>query len=150
LVTTLELLETVNAAGGQLWLVDGERLHYRLPESLAPLLETLRERKLDIIEVLAQRPPMPAGVLLLSWGPKAAPVQISRCSTVTDVGKFIRATLSQLEAALAGQSWKAGNWGLYGLLERLAAVGCVVALDTRGVRASRDGRHSRLNGSVFT
>jgi hypothetical protein len=67
-VTTLELLETVNAAGGQLWLVDGERLHYRLPESLAPLLETLRERKLDIIEVLAQRPPMPAGVLLLSWG----------------------------------------------------------------------------------
>jgi hypothetical protein len=34
----MEILETINAAGGQLWLVDGERLRYRLPENLAPLV----------------------------------------------------------------------------------------------------------------
>jgi len=34
-----------------------------------------------------------------------------------------------LEAALTGLTWQSGNWGLSGLLERLAAVGCVVALD---------------------
>jgi hypothetical protein len=50
-------------------------------------------------------------------------------SSVTDVNRFIRTTLCQLEAALEGRSWQAGNWGLSGLLERLEAVGCVVALD---------------------
>jgi len=122
-------METIDNAGGQLWLVDGERLRYRLPENLAPLVEVIRERKPEIVELLTQRPAVPAGVLLLSWNPKTAPVRLSEGSTVSDVDRFIRTTLRQLEAALEGRSWQAGNWGLYGLLERLAAVGCVVALD---------------------
>lgn len=72
---------------------------------------------------------MPPGVKLVQWQPKAAPVRLSPCSTVTDVERFIRQTLMQLQAALEGQTWQSGNWGLSGLLERLAAVGCVVALD---------------------
>jgi hypothetical protein len=124
-----EILQTINVAGGQLWLVDGERLRYRLPQNLAPLVEVIRERKPELVELLAQRPAMPAGVRLIHWEPQAAPFRLSECSTVTDVDLFIRSTLMQLEAALEGRSWQAGNWGLYGLLERLAAVGCVVALD---------------------
>ena len=129
MTSAMEILETINAAGGQLWLVDGERLRYRLPENLAPLLEVIRERKPDIVELLAQRPPMPAGVRLVSWNPKSAPVQVNRYTTVTDTGKFICSTLLQLEAELEGRSWQSGNWGLCGLLERLAAVGCMVALE---------------------
>jgi hypothetical protein len=125
---TDELLVTVSAAGGQLWL-EGGKLRARLPESLRPMVDVLREHRVEIIELLAQRPAMPAGVRLVSWNPKAAPIRLSQCETVTDTGKFIRSTLRQLEAALEGRSWQSGNWGLSGLLERLAAVGCMVALE---------------------
>jgi hypothetical protein len=37
--------------------------------------------------------------------------------------------LRQLAAHLNGEGWQDGGWGLSGLLERLAACGCVVALD---------------------
>src|SRR5215469_12592152 len=117
--SALEILQAVDNAGGQLWLVDGERLRYRLPENLAPLVEALRQKKSELVELLAQRPAMPAGVRLIHWGPEAAPVRVSECETVIDTERFIRTTLRQLEAALEGRSWQAGNWGLYGLLERL-------------------------------
>src|SRR5271157_3919785 len=72
---------------------------------------------------------LPDGVRLVRWEPVPAPVRLSPCSTVTDVDLFIRATLRQLEAALEGRNWQAGNWGLSGLIERLAACGCGVVLD---------------------
>ena len=124
----LDILDAVSAAGGQLWL-DGDKVRARLPESLMPLVPTIRELKPQLIELLARRPAMPAGVRLVSWNPKAAPVRLSECSTVTDTEKFIRTTLMQLEAALQGKGWQSGNWGLSGLLARLEACGCVVALD---------------------
>lgn len=74
-------------------------------------------------------PEMPPGVKLVSWEPLPAPVQVSPCSTVTDIDRFIRSTLLQLKAAMEGQSWLSGNWGLSGLLDRLEACGCVVVLD---------------------
>ena len=89
----------------------------------------MKEHKAEVIAELAQRPVMPAGVRLVSWNPKAAPVQLSECSTVTDTEKFARTTLAQLGAALEGRSWQSGNWGLTGLIERLAAVGVELALD---------------------
>jgi len=92
-------------------------------------MEELRKHKAELIAELARRPAMPAGVRLVRWEPKTAPVQLSQCSTVTDTEKFIRMTLGQLEAALEGRNWQAGNWGLSGLIERLAACGCGVALD---------------------
>jgi hypothetical protein len=125
---TAELIVRVSAAGGQLWLEDG-KVRARLPESLRPMLDALRAHRSEIAELLAQRPAMPAGVRLIRWEPKAAPVRLSEWSTVTDVDLFMRSTLMQLEAALEGLTWQSGNWGLCGLLERLAAVGCIVALD---------------------
>lgn len=125
---TADLLVTVSAAGGQLWL-EGGKLRARLPESLRPMVEVLREHRGEIIELLAQRPAMPAGVRLVSWFPKDAPIQLSRCETVTNTEKFIRSTLRQLEARLSGKDWLAGGWGLSGLLARLEACGCCVALD---------------------
>jgi hypothetical protein len=128
----LELIRTVEANGGR-FRVDGEYLMIAPGEAAASVIDELRQHKAELLAELAQRrlsvPAMPAGVRLVSWSPKAAPVRLSECSTVTDTEKFIRTTLIQLAAALEGRSWQSGNWGLSGLLERLAAVGCLVALE---------------------
>ncbi|MGO9325223.1 MAG: hypothetical protein ACLP07_11740 [Terracidiphilus sp.] len=124
----LELIRTVEANGGH-FRVDGEYLVIAPGEAAAPVMEELRQHKSELLAELARRPAMPAGVRLVSWSPKAAPVQLSECSTVTDVELFIRSTLRQLEARLSGKDWLAGGWGLSGLLARLEACGCVVALD---------------------
>jgi hypothetical protein len=129
-VQAIDIIETVSAAGGQIWL-DGDKVRARLPENLMPLVDVIREMKPQLIELLARRLAMPAGVRLIRWQPVPAPVRLSECSTVTDTEKFIRTTLTQLEAALEGRNWQSGNWGLSGLLERLAAVGCVVELRDR-------------------
>ena len=75
---TDEILAMVSAAGGLLWLERG-KVRARLPESLRPMVDKLREHKGEIIELLAPRPAMPAGVRLVSWSPKDAPIQLSRC-----------------------------------------------------------------------
>ncbi len=127
--SAIEILDTIAAAGGQLWLVDGEKLRYRLPESLRPLVSTLRERKPELVELLAARPMMPPGTRLLSYAPVTSPVRLSQSETVIDTGKFIESTLRQVDARLHGKDWLAGNWPLSELLARLAAVGCVVELE---------------------
>jgi hypothetical protein len=124
----LELIRTVEANGGHL-RVDGEYLVIAPGEAAAPVIDELRQHKAELIAELAHRPAMPAGVRLVSWSPKAAPVQLSECSTVTDTEKFIRTTLMQLAACLSGKDWLDGGWGLSGLLARLEACGCIVALD---------------------
>ena len=123
-----EILRNIESAGGALW-VTGESLGYRIPESESSLVDEIRTCKWELVELLAQRPAMPGGVRLVSWSPKDAPIQLSRCEAVTDTDKFIRSTLRQLEAQLSTNDWIAGCWGLSGLLDRLAACGCVVALD---------------------
>lgn len=124
-----ELIQAVESIGGR-FMVDGDRLGIAPATAAASLMDELRRHKAELLaELLARRPAMPAGVRLISWQPKTAPVRMSPYSTVTDVDRFIRSTLVQLQAALDGQTWQSGNWGLSGLLERLAAVGCVVALD---------------------
>jgi hypothetical protein len=123
-----EILENVEAVGGQLWVV-GDMLRMRLPESSRPLVEQIRTWKPDIMDLLATRPAMPVGVRLLRWEPKQPPVQLSRYETVTDVDRFTRSTLLQVEARLHSNDWLAGNWTLSTLIDRLAAVGCHVVLD---------------------
>lgn len=81
---------------------------------------------------LARRPAMPVGVRLIRWEPIDAPVQLSRCETVTDVDRFIRTTLAQLAARLSRKKFVDGGWGLSGLLARLEACGCIVGLDDSG------------------
>lgn len=123
----LELIRTVEANGGR-FRIDGEYLVIAPGEAAASVMEELRQHKTELLAELARRPAMPAGVRLVTWSPKAAPVKMSPCSTVTNVDLFVRSTLRQLEAILTGKDWLAGGWGLSGLLDRLAAVGCHVAL----------------------
>ncbi len=124
----LELIRSVEANGGR-FRVDGEYLVIAPGEAAAPVMEELREHKAELMAELARRPAMPAGVRLIRWEPKTAPVRLSECSTVTDTEKFIRTTLMQLAARLSGKDWLAGGWGLSGLFARLEACGCCVALD---------------------
>jgi hypothetical protein len=126
--SALELIQRVEANGGHLRVEDGW-LVIAPGEAAAPVMEELREHKAELLAELARRPAMPAGVRLIRWEPKAAPVQLSECSTVTDTEKFIRSTLRQLETRLNGKGWLDGGWGLSGLLARLEACGCHVALD---------------------
>ncbi|MHB1674250.1 MAG: hypothetical protein ACYCSP_08375 [Acidobacteriaceae bacterium] len=130
MMQAIEILDTVSAAGGQLWL-KGDRVCARLPESLRPLVSVIRERKPELIDLLTQRPVMPSGVRLLSYAPVTAPFRLSRCETVMDTGRFIQSTLRLVDARLHDRHFLAGNWTLSELLARLTAVGCHVALDDR-------------------
>jgi len=123
-----ELIRIVESRGGRL-TIEGSKLVIEPEEAALPLVEELRSHKGEILELLAERPEMPAGVCLIRWEPVEAPVRLSECSTVTDAERFIESSLQQLAAMLEGREWQAGNWGLYGLLERLAMCGCVLALD---------------------
>ncbi len=122
-----EILRTVENVGGVLW-VTGETLGYHLPESALSLVDELRTFKWELVELLSQRPTMPAGVRLVRWEPLSPPFKVNRWLTVLDTDKFIRVTLEQIDARLNGIDWKAGNWTLSELIERLEAVGVSVAL----------------------
>jgi hypothetical protein len=69
---------------------------------------------------------MPEGIRLLAWKPKEPPVAITTWAVVNDVSSFIRTTLGQLEAALRGKEWSAGNWSVRDLVERLWQCGMKV------------------------
>jgi hypothetical protein len=126
--TARQLIQAIEQRGGY-FVRKGDDLTIYPREAGLPLVEELRAHKGEIIEVLAERPEVPAGVCLIRWAPVEAPVRLSECSTVTDCEQFIESSLQQLAAMLEGREWQAGNWGLYGLLERLAICGCVLALD---------------------
>ena len=121
------ILAAVRETGGQIW-IEAEKLKYRLPAGRTDLIPALQKLKGELLRLLSERPAMPAGVRLIAYEPKAAPVRLSECSTVTDTEKFIGTTLAQLDAKLNGKSWQAGNWPLSVLIDRLAACGCVVKL----------------------
>jgi hypothetical protein len=72
---------------------------------------------------------MPKGVRLLQWAPQLPPVAIERWAIVNDVPQFIQATLGQLEAAMAGKNWLAGNRSVRELVERLEQVGVKVEIE---------------------
>jgi hypothetical protein len=74
-------------------------------------------------------PPMPKGVRLLRWAPQLPPVAIESWAIVNDVPKFIQTTLCQLQAAMAGTNWLAGNWSVRELVERLEQVGVKVSVE---------------------
>jgi len=122
-----EILRTVESGGGAVWLA-GAALRYRLPESMLPILDELRLRKSELVELLEQRPTMPPGVKLVRWEPLPAPVQVNRWLTVTNTHSFIENTLHQLGARLRGDDWSAGNWSCVELVARLEAVGVTVTL----------------------
>jgi len=127
-LSAADLIRAVRDRGGQ-FLIDGDRLGVIPRTAAEPFAEQIRQHKAELMAELSRRPTMPVGVRLASWNPKAAPVRLSECSTVTDTERFIGTTLAQLDAKLIGKSWPVGNWPLSTLIERLAAVGVEIALD---------------------
>jgi hypothetical protein len=71
----------------------------------------------------SEHPPMPDRVMLLSWELKLPPVTLSVFSVVNDTQRFVEGTLRQLDAALHGRCWGAGNRSVRDLCERLEQVG---------------------------
>src|ERR1019366_8397512 len=70
----------------------------------------------------------PKGVTLLRWAPERPPVAIESWAVVNDVPQFIRTTLRQLQAAMVGKNWLAGNCSVRELVERLEQVGVKVSV----------------------
>jgi hypothetical protein len=78
--------------------------------------------------IQTERPQMPKGVRLLRWAPERPPVAIESWAVVNDVPPFIQTTLDQLQAALAGENWLAGNCSVRELIDRLEQVGVKVCV----------------------
>jgi hypothetical protein len=72
---------------------------------------------------------MPPGGRLVKWAPKKPPVAIVRMGVVTNVDKFIGATLRELRARLEGKDFLAGNWSLRELVDRLEQIGVEVKVE---------------------
>src|SRR5664280_380442 len=69
------------------------------------------------------------GVRLLQWAPQLPPVAIESWAVVNDVLQFIQTTLSQLQAAMDGRNWLAGNRSVRELVDRLEQVGVKVSVE---------------------
>jgi hypothetical protein len=128
----IEVIAEAEAMGLQLRLVDG-RVRALFPaderDRVAPMLEWLRTNREQVAVVLRQRsgiPDMPPSIQLLSWNLREPPIVIERWSVVNDAALFASHTLNQLEAALAGKNWLAGNWSVRELVDRLEQVGVQV------------------------
>jgi hypothetical protein len=162
-MTAPELIQTIEAVGGVLTL-RGDRIRYELPADAAPMIEMLRQYRDEVLGVLREReqpegkqshpdpyavalekathsepPPMPIGVRLLRWAPDLPPVEIESWAVVNDVPQFIQATLGQLQAAMAGKNWLAGNRSARELVERLEQVG--VKVEIEGNEMSKTNRN---------
>jgi hypothetical protein len=127
-----ELLEAVQNLGGSLTL-SGERIQYALPDSELWLVHELQQHRQELIGLLKEErmpPPMPPGVRLLKWQPKDPPIAIVHMGIVSNVDKFVAATLLQLRARLEGKDSLAGNWSLRELVDRLEQVGVAVGIES--------------------
>ena len=143
-MNALELLEAVQNLGGSLTL-SGERIQYALPDSAVWLVTELKRHREELIELLEEGgtpPSMPPGVRLLKWEPKSPPIAIVRMGIVSNVPKFIVATLLQLQARLEGKDFLAGNWSLRELVDRLEQVGAEVKVENIRSTGGTDERNS--------
>jgi hypothetical protein len=132
-MTTAErVLERIEAAGGVLAL-EGQHIRCRLPVAARDLIDDLRVHKGKVLTLLRRRneiPPMPPGVRLVQWNLKELPVCLEVYSIVTDPTKFARSTLGQIQRLLENPRAKIG-WSMPQLIDRLAQVGVIVALEPR-------------------
>jgi hypothetical protein len=132
-----EVLEAVQNVGGSLAL-SGERIQYALPDSAVWLVPELKRNRKELIGLLRGErtpPPMPPGVRLLKWEPKDPPIAIVRMGIVSNVDKFIGATLRELRASLDGKDFLAGNWSLRELVDRLEQAGVSVTVESTNTGA---------------
>ena len=167
-MTAPELVRRIEEVGGTLSL-NGDRIRYELPEDAAPMIEVLRQYREEVIGVLRERerpeagedcpdpyavalrrttqsdpPPLPKGVRLLQWAPRLPPVAIESWAVVNDVPQFIETTLGQLQAAMIGNNWLAGNWSVRQLVDRLEQVGVKVSVEERDECAQRTDQDTEM------
>jgi hypothetical protein len=139
MLAVAELLQRAELLGVRFWF-EGEKLKVGLPDDpeAQAAVDELRAHRGDVLRLLQERetvPPMPPGVRLVSWQPKAAPVEITRFAIVTDVHLFVRTMLRQLEHALAWEAgdenrrWLAGHRSSRELQDYLSQVGCEVEIE---------------------
>ena len=131
-MTAIEVLQAVEKAGGSLAL-NGGQIKYTIPRRAAWLVPELKQNREDLKGLLRESgtpPPMPPGVRLLKWQPKDPPIAIVHMGIVTNVDKFVAATLLQLRARLEGKDSLAGNWSLRELVDRLEQVGVAVGIES--------------------
>jgi hypothetical protein len=139
-MTAIEVLHAVEKAGGSLAL-NGGQIKYTIPKRAAWLVPELRQNRGELMGLLREGgtpPPMPPGVRLLKWQPKDPPIAIVHMGIVSNVDKFVAATLLQLRARLDGKDSLAGNWSLRELVDRLEQVG--VAVEIESARICREER----------
>lgn len=130
-MTAIELLNAVENVGGSL-VLNGSQIKYAIPKRAMWLISELKQNREELIGFLRVErtpPPMPPGVRLLKWEPKTPPVAIVRMGIVSNVDKFIGATLRELQARLEGKDFLAGNWSLSELVDRLEQVGVEVGVE---------------------
>jgi hypothetical protein len=134
-VKFVDIVSEVEAAGAAFRL-DGERVCVWYPnderrQELAGRIALLRDQRTEVAAYLKVRsaiPPMPDGVRLVRWEPKASPVILTRFAVVTDVTKFVSVTLLELAAALAGKPRQSGHWSVRELVDRLEQCGVFVQI----------------------
>jgi hypothetical protein len=149
-MTAQMLLDLVTRAGGKLTVV-GDHLDCELPREAEHLVDDLRVHKAELLDLLAIRklntmvddqimdapagcPTLPAGVRLVAYRPKTAPVAIDVCTLVVNVERFMLAELRDLNSRLNHPWTIRGGFTVPQILDRLAQAGLEVELDLKGGR----------------
>jgi len=135
-MSVLDVVSEIESAGITLRL-DGEKVRVWYPNEerraeLAEQIALLRNHRAEVAAYLRARsavPPMPDGVRLVRWRPKPAPIALTRVEIVTDVRRFVTKTLLELQAALIGKHWLAGNRSVHELIDRLEECGVAVEVN---------------------
>jgi hypothetical protein len=134
------VLGKVEAVGIALRLED-ERVRIWFPtrhqrEQVAPQITFLRAHREEVAEFFRLRhsiPAMPPSVRLVRWNLKQPPVAIETCAVVTDPALFARTTLEQIRTTMAEPKRRIG-WSVPQMIDRLAQIGVVVALESTAAR----------------
>ena len=74
-------------------------------------------------------PPLPKGVRLVRYEPRTPPVAIRPVSVVTDVNKFIRHYLEELDARLHSPVQIRAGGSVFEILSKLAEAGLELAIE---------------------
>jgi hypothetical protein len=136
-VNVAEVVNQVEATGStfrvdeakvRVWYPGGVEQRQELIREIA-FLRAYREEVARFLQDRAIVPEMPPGIRLIHWKLKEPPVAIDSCSIVTGSARFARTTLEQLRIALT-QPKRWVGWSVPQLIDRLAQVGVVVALET--------------------
>lgn len=135
-MTVADVVTEIEAAGVAFRL-EGEKVRVCYPdderrEELAGRIGLLRHQRAEVAAYLKARsaiPQMPEGVHLVRWEPKSAPIALTRVEIVTDVPRFVTMTLLELQAAMIGERWLAGNRSVRELIERLEECGVLVEVE---------------------